>query len=419
MVPHKKWGQIDRELKPVLSEIEKNGIKIDIVLLKKLSKKIETKSQKLKTEIQKMAGEDFNLDSPSQIGEILFKKLKLPTVDLKRTKTGISTSATELEKLKDEHEIIPKILAYRELTKLLTTYLRPLPLLVDKNDRIHTKFGFDTRTSRLTSSSPNLQNIPVKGDFGADIRSAFVAEKGNVLISADYSQIELRVVACLAQDTAMIEAFKNGEDIHARTAYELFRVPIKKVTHSQRRLAKTVNFGILYGMSPYGLSQALGIARESAAEYIFRYFDIHSGVKQYCQDQIQTAQKLGYVETLFGFRRQLPDINSNNRFLAESSQRMAVNTPVQGTAAEILKLAMIELQKKLSAVSLKSKDGKAKFLLTVHDELIVEAPKAEAKKIAKMMKDVMENEVKLCVPVEVEVGIGKNWDEAKDPKNKI
>lgn len=406
VVPHKKWSDIDRELKPVLRAMEKEGIKLDVKALQSLSKKLVAKSRKLEASIQKLAGEEFNVSSPSQLSKILFKKMKLPTVDLKRNKSGISTGASELQKLRDNHKIIDKILQYRELSKLLSTYLEPLPKLVDKKSRIHTHFGEDTRTSRLTSSNPNLQNIPIKGEFGPEIRAAFVAEKGYKLISADYSQIELRVVACLSQDKVMLKAFEDGVDIHAKTASEIFDRPVSKITHAERRTAKTVNFGVLYGISPYGLSQTLGIDQSKAAEYIIRYFKIHSGIKRYCEEQIDLAKTKGYVETLFGFRRELPEINSLNRNIAESQQRMAINTPVQGTAAEILKLAMIELHKKLSA-------GSAKLILTVHDELIVEVKTKETKKITKLIREVMEDKVKLCVPVEVEVGVGDNWDQTK------
>ena len=406
-IPHKKWSDIDRELSPVLRAMEKNGIKIDTKSLTRLSKKLKVKSQRLENEIHKLAGAEFNVSSPPQLSTVLFKKLKLPTADLRRNKSGISTGASELLKLRDKHKIIPLILEYREISKLLSTYLEPLPKLVDKHSRLHTHFGEDTRTSRLTSSEPNLQNIPIKGKFGPEIRAAFVAEKGYKLISADYSQIELRVVACLAQDKVMLKAFKDGIDIHAKTASDIFNLPVSKIDHDKRRIAKTVNFGVLYGISPYGLSQTLGVPQEKAAEYIMRYFDIHSGIKNYCQEQVDLVKRSGYVETLFGFRRQLSDINSPNRNLVEGAQRMAINTPVQGTAAEILKLAMIELHKKLPAES-------AKLILTIHDELIVEAKTGQAKKVAKIMREIMENEVKLCVPVEVEIGIGNNWNEAKN-----
>lgn len=420
--------EIDKCVEPVLRAMEKEGIKIDIDKMQKLSKKLDTRVAKLHKEIIESAGEDFNVDSPIQLSAILFEKLKLPTKDLKKTKNGISTAASELKKIEKENKIVGLILEYRELKKLLTTYLKPLPAMVDKNDRLHTTYGQDTTTGRLNSSDPNLQNIPIKGALGPEIRAAFVAEKGCKLISADYSQIELRVVACLSEDEAMIKAFHSKKDIHSDTAAKLFEIDIKKVTKDQRRIAKTVNFGVLYGMSPYGLSQALNIEQSKAAEYILHYFEDHPGIKKYCERMVEEAREKGYVETLFGFKRHLPNINSPYRVQAEAEERMAINTPVQGTAAEILKLAMIELSEKLKksgelGVGRREKKrltpnsilptAKARLLLTVHDELVVEAPSSDAEKISKIVKETMENVIKLCVPVEVEVGIGKNWAEAK------
>lgn len=424
--------QIDKKVEPVLRAMEKEGIKIDIEKMKKLSKKLDARVAKLHKAIIESAGQEFNVDSPIQLSEVLFDKMKLPIKDLKRTKNGISTAASELKKIEKENKIITPILEYRELKKLLTTYLKPLPAMVDKNNRLHTTYGQDTTTGRLNSSDPNLQNIPIKGEMGPEIRAAFVAEKGCKLISADYSQIELRVVACLAEDKEMISAFHEKLDIHSHTASELFNVDIKKVTKEQRRVAKTVNFGVLYGMSPYGLSQALNIDQTKAAEYILHYFEVHKGIKAYCERMVETAREKGYVETLFGFKRHLPNINSPYRVQAESEERMAINTPVQGTAAEILKLAMVALHRKLksqitnhlstsleagkSQINSKLQNPKrieARLLLTVHDELVVEAKDVDAKKIAKIVKDTMENVIKLCVPVEVEVDIGKNWAEAK------
>jgi DNA polymerase I len=421
-IPHKKWNDIDAEVGPVLRAIEKNGIKVDTKLLKRLGKKLEARIKKLEREIHKLAGKEFNISSPVQLSEILFKKLELPTADLRRNKSGISTGASELMKISGEHKIISKILEYRELSKLTSTYLDPLPKLVDKNSRLHTHFSGDARTGRITSSNPNLQNIPIKGDLGPEIRAAFIADKGKKLISADYSQIELRVVACLAGDKVMLKAFEEGVDIHAKTASEIFDTPVSKITDDQRRVAKTVNFGVLYGISPYGLSQTLGVKQEKAAEYIMRYFKIHSGIQRYCEEQIALAKTEGYVETLFGFRRQLPEIKSQNFNLVQAAERIAINTPVQGTAAEILKLAMIELHRKLARNQkpevrggkiLNPPSSAARLILTVHDELLVEADSREAKKIAILVKKVMEDKVKLCIPVEVEVGIGNNWDEAK------
>ena len=415
ILPKISAKEIDKKVEPVLRAMEKVGIKVDINKMQKLSKKLDSKVAKLQKIIIKSAGEEFNVDSPIQLSEILFEKLKLPVKDLKRTKNGISTAASELKKIGKEHKIIAPILEYRELKKLLTTYLKPLPILVDKNARLHTTYGQDTSTGRLTSSEPNLQNIPIKGDLGTEIRSAFVAEKGFKLISADYSQIELRVVACLAEDKEMIEAFHMEQDIHSHTASELFNVNIKKVTHDQRRVAKTVNFGVLYGMSPYGLSQALDIEQEVAARYILHYFEIHKGIKAYCERMVETAREKGYVETLFGFKRELPNINSPYRQVSESEERMAINTPVQGTAAEIIKLATIELDRKLQpqTSNLKPQKYGARLLLTVHDELVVEAPEKDAKKVAELVKETMEKVIKLCVPIEVDVGIGNNWAECK------
>jgi len=401
--------QISKQVEPVLRAMESEGIKVDLDVFGKLTKKLEKRVAKLKSEILELAGFDFNISSPVQMQEVLFEKLKLSTMDMKKTKTGISTAASELKKIESKHKIIPLVLEYRELTKLLSTYLKPLPVMVDKKSRLHTTYGQDTNTSRLTSSDPNLQNIPIKGKYGLEIRRAFVADKGKKLVVADYSQIELRVVACLADDRVMQEAFLKGEDIHAKTASELFNINIKKVNKAQRSLAKTVNFGVLYGMSPYGLSQALSISQRDAAEYIMKYFSIHGGIKDYCTRMIEVAKNDGEVETLFGYKRELLNIHSKNNSAREADERIAINTPVQGTAAEIIKLAMINLYKKLNIKNKKYGD----LLLTVHDELVVEVPTREAKKVAKIVKDAMENVVKLCVPIEVEVGVGSNWEECK------
>ncbi len=403
--------EINKQIEPVLREMEKVGIEINTKLLNNLAKDVEKRLKKIEKQIFDLAGEEFNINSPIQMAEIIYKKLKLSTEEIKKTKNGFSTAANELKKLEKKHKIIKPILEYRELSKLLNTYLRPLPLLVDENSRLHTNYGQDTTTGRLTSNEPNLQNIPIKGEFGQEIRKAFVASPGMKLISADYSQIELRVVACLADDKAMKEAFINNEDVHSKTAAEIFDTSIKKVTSDQRRVAKTVNFGVLYGMSPYGLSEALGIEQSKAAEFINRYFTVHSGIKDYCNHMIRQAHDEGYVETLFGFSRTLPNINSHYRNIADAEERMAINTPVQGTAAEILKLAMIELKKKLDILN---KDGfKAQLLLTIHDELIVEALDSAVFPVAKIVKDSMENVINLCVPIMAEVKAGENWGEMK------
>lgn len=426
-IPQITAEEINEAIKPVLRKMETAGIRIDSDALRALETKLSKRLDELKQEIYKLAGHEFNIDSPIQMAEVLFNELKLPVEGLKRTKSGVSTAASELKKIEGGQKIIKLILEHRELSKLISTYLKPLPLLVDEQDRLHTTYGLETSTGRLTSSEPNLQNIPIRGDYGSEIRSTFVAGKGMKLIAADYSQIELRIVACLSQDRAMIEAFKNGEDIHTRTASEIFDVPLKKVTKEMRRKAKAVNFGIVYGQTPYGLSQSLAIPVEKAAEYIMHYFDVHKGIKNYINEMITKAHTDGYVETLFGAKRYLPEINSRIRFVAEGEERMAINTPVQGTAAEILKLAMVELDKKLDSLefsvhslaknkkllTLDSKPLTPRMLLTVHDEIVVEAPEKDAKEVAKIVQETMEGVVSLCVPIEASAGIGDNWAEAK------
>lgn len=425
IIPDITSEKINEQIKPVLRKMELSGIKIECDVLNNLAAKLSKRLIELEEKIYKEIGFEFNIGSPVQMAEVLFDKLKLPTEGLKRTKTGISTAASELRKIEDKHAVIKLILEHRELSKLISTYLKPLPLLVDENSRLHTTYGLETSTGRLTSSEPNLQNIPIRGAFGNDIRAAFVASPGTKLITADYSQVELRIIACIAKDETMINAFKEGIDIHTKTASEIFNIPVTSVTKDHRRIAKAVNFGIAYGQTPYGLSQALDIDIDDAGRYIREYFDAHKGIKNYINDMINLAHDQGYVETLFGTRRYLPEINSHNRYIAESEERMAINTPIQGTAAEILKLAMIELDRQLSAISnrvpdknaenqkLKTGNSSARMLLTVHDELVVEAPKDIAKEVANIVKEVMENVVKSCVPIEVNVGVGDNWAEAK------
>ncbi|MFA7253035.1 MAG: DNA polymerase [Patescibacteria group bacterium] len=438
IIPEITSEEINSAIKPVLRKMEEAGIMIDCDRLKSLDDKLSERLKELEAEIYKLAGSEFNIGSPVQMAEVLFNQLKLPVDGLKRTKSGVSTAASELFKIKDEHQIIAPILEYRELSKLISTYLRPLPILVDENSRLHTTYGLETSTGRLTSSEPNLQNIPIRGKYGEEVRSTFVAAPGMKLIAADYSQIELRIVACLAKDEAMIQAFKEGIDIHTKTASEIFKVPVSKVTSDMRRKAKGVNFGIVYGQTPYGLSQSLGIDTEEAGKYIREYFDVHKGIKNYINEMIEMAHTEGYVETLFGTRRYLPEINSRNRYLAESEERMAINAPVQGTAAELLKLAMIEMDRKFQSDSLivrqsdsqqnnltmKLTDKKTKrptdqstigprMLLTVHDELVVEVPGKNAEEIAKIVEETMVSVVKFCVPIEVCIGIGDNWANAK------
>lgn len=441
ILPQITSAEIDKQVEPVLRQMENGGVFIDCKVLKAQEQNIEFLISNIEKKIYQLAGEEFNLNSPQQLSTIIFEKLKLPTRDLRRTKSGISTGASELMKLADKHVIIEPILEYRELSKLLSTYLRPLPEMLGADGRLHTTYGQETSTGRINSSNPNLQNIPIKGEWGTEVRKAFRAPKGFKLISADYSQIELRVVACLSGDPVMTHAFEIGWDIHSATAAEIFEVPVDKVTSDQRRVAKTVNFGVLYGMSPYGLSERLHISREKAIQYIQRYFETHIGIRRYCENMIRQAKKIGYTETIFGFRREYPNINSFNHNLAEAEERMAINTPVQGTAAEILKLAMIELSKRLfhSVISTPSRGSRrearnlqndgiltsqaytpqddtkkgAKMVLTVHDELVFEVPEDKVHEATAVIKETMENVVKLCVPLRVEIGVGDNWAEAK------
>lgn len=408
-IPQISSAKINEEIIPVLHAMEKSGIELDVEFFHQLETKIVQKISELEKQIYVFAGEQFNLNSPSQLADFLFFKLKLSTAGVKKTQSGFSTAASELKKIENEHKIIPLILEYRELSKLLSTYLKPLPTLVDSNNRLHTTYGLETTTGRITSSEPNLQNIPIRGQYGNEIRRAFVAAKGCKLVVADYSQIELRVVASLAGDEAMIKSFQNDEDIHTRTAAEIFHIEPKKVTSDQRRKAKAVNFGIVYGQTPYGLSQALSISVEEADKYIKKYFEIHTGIWKYINETIAQAHHDGFVETLFGTRRYLPNLNSPTRYIAEAEERMAINTPVQGTAAEILKLAMIELNDKLTA----NKKNLSRLLLNVHDELVVEVPADQTKEIADLVKKTMENVVSLPVPIIAHVGIGQNWAEAK------
>lgn len=406
-IPNITSEELNEKLDPVLRSMEEAGIKLDVVRIEKMADEAESETKEIEQKVFELAGEDFNINSPVQLSEILFNKMKLPTTEIRKNrKSGnISTAASELRKISKHHPIITEILRYRELTKLITTYLRPLPLLVDKNHRLHTSYGQDTTTGRLNSSEPNLQNIPIKGEFGGEMRKAFIAEEGMMLVAADYSQIELRIVARLSGDTTMLEAFENNIDIHSNTASEIFNLELNKVTKNHRRIAKSVNFGVIYGMSPYGLSQALGIEQEEARKYIYKFFETHQGIRNYCDQTIEFVRKHGYVETLLGMKRYLPNIKSHLYQLRESEERMAINTPVQGTAAEVLKLAMISLDKNLK----KFKD--TRMLLSVHDELVIEVNEKLAKKAAKLIIDSMESVIDIGIPLLCEIGVGKNWGE--------
>jgi DNA polymerase-1 len=388
---------------PVLGDMEVAGIELDVPFLKKFNKTISAAILKLEQQIWKAAGMEFNIASPAQLSQVLFDKLDLEKAGVKKGKTGYSTAATELEKLTGAHPIIAMISEFRELTKLKSTYVDALPLMVNNADgRIHTNFNMTiAQTGRLSSTNPNLQNIPVRTELGREIRKAFVAPKGRVLVSADYSQIELRIAAALSKDPTMLGTFAKGIDLHLQTASELFDLPLDKVTKEQRYAAKTINFGVLYGMSAHGLTVATGMSREDSLSFIKRYYELRPGLATYIDSIKQEAREKEYVETLLGRKRPCGEINSNNHIVAAAAERMAVNVPLQGTAADIMKLAMIQLAPKL--------DDKSQLLLQIHDELIVETDAKQGEKVAELMRETMESVYDLGVPLVVDTAIGTNW----------
>lgn len=390
-------SELDLNLEPILRKMEEKGVKINKDYLKGLEVSLEEERQKIKKKVYDFAGQEFNLDSPSQLSFILYDKLAIPKDNLRKGQAGhYPTDAASLKKLIHVTPLSALILNYRELSKLLTTYVRPLPKLVDKNSRIHTHYAPDTLSGRISSKEPNLQNIPVKNEIGREIRKAFLAEKGFLLISADYSQIELRVGAHLSDDQDLIETFKAGKDIHEATAQKL---------SIDRRMAKVINFSILYGKGAYGLAEDLAVDQKKAQEFIDLFFESYPKLKNYLELVIEKTRKDGYITTLFGKKRYFPNIHSPNFFLRSSAEREAVNHPIQGTAAEILKMAMVEMgQKKIDD----------KLILTVHDELVFEVPESEVVAIGKMIKDIMENVTKLKVPLIVNLKVGKNWQEMKE-----
>ena len=400
------FNTIEMPLIEALSYMEDKGVKIDSEFLLSMSKKMTKKIKALEKKIHDLAGEIFNIRSTKQLKYILFEKMELPTEAIKKTKTGFSTGADELEKLKEYSPIIPLIQEHRELNKLVSTYIDALPELVNKKTgRVHTSYNQTvTATGRLSSTKPNLQNIPVKTDLGNEIRKAFIADKGYRLLALDYSQIELRLAAHMSGDKKMIKAFIDGADIHSATAAEINNVSLKNVDTKMRREAKAINFGILYGQSPRGLSRGADIPYAQAKDFIDNYFKVYSGIKKYIDEKIAFARKKGYTKTLYNRKRYLPEINSSILMVKKGAERMAVNTPIQGTAADIIKIAMIEVMDKIC-------NDKAKMLMQVHDELIFEVKDSEVEKIAKQIKKIMENVVRLDVPIIVDVKVGENWGE--------
>jgi DNA polymerase-1 len=400
------FTEVEMALVPVLVAMEDSGILLDIDLLREMSLEMGKELLRLEKEIYSSVGHQFNINSPQQLGRVLFEDLRLP--QSRRTKTGYSTEASVMEALRGVHPVIELILQYRQLSKLKSTYVDALPALINhKTGRVHTSFNqTGTTTGRLSSSDPNLQNIPIRTEMGNKIRTAIIAPPGAYLLSGDYSQIDLRVLAHLSQDPGLIAAFAGDEDIHATTASKLFGIPVGEVNSEMRRNAKTVNFGVIYGMSDYGLEQATKLSREEAAQFIALYFEKYPKVKEYLEATKRQARKLGYVQTVLGRRRFLPEINSANRMVREAAERMAINAPVQGSSADIIKIAMINLYREMEKRNLKSK-----MLLQIHDELLFEVPEAEVAEMKSLVGEIMPHAFKLRVPVKIDIKLGKNWAE--------
>ncbi|MEO8065506.1 MAG: DNA polymerase I [Candidatus Doudnabacteria bacterium] len=402
----KIYDEIEKPLAEVLIAMENRGVKLDLAWLESLSVRLEKRIGQLIKEIHKLAGQEFNISSPKQLSEILFEKLRIPTDNLKKNKKsgGISTAAGELEKMRGLHPVIELLFEYRELTKLKSTYVDSLPLLVSKDDgRVHTTYSQTiAATGRLSSINPNLQNIPIRTELGNEVRKSFISEKGKVLLSLDYSQIELRIAASLSGDDEMMKIFKAGGDFHRATAARIFNVPEDKVTSNQRRDAKTINFSVLYGVSAFGLSSRSELTRAEAGEHIKKYFETFSKLKKYIDGLIETTRKQGFITNALGRIRYFPDISAPNFAIRGAAERQAVNTPIQSLAADIMKLSMIEIEKEMP---------EANMILTVHDELVFEVEKGKAEDFAQKIKKIMESAYKLKVPIVSEAKAGTNWAE--------
>lgn len=402
------FNNIEMPLVEVLSEMQYEGIQIDKDELEEFGVTLKQNIEELTQEIYTLSGTEFNINSPKQLGEVLFEKLELPVI--KKTKTGYSTDVDVLEKLKKEHPVIEKILEYRSLTKLNSTYVEGLkPYINPVTGRIHSYFHQTiTATGRISSTEPNLQNIPTRIELGKQLRRAFKPKEGYLFIDADYSQIELRVLAHISNDEHMIEAFNNNEDIHKQAAASVFKVPINEVSKEQRTHAKAVNFGIVYGISDFGLGEQIGVSRKKAKEYIDQYLEKYSGIKQFMSDIVEEAKEKGYVETLFKRRRYIPELKSKNFNIRQFGARAAMNTPIQGTAADIMKIAMIDVFNKLKERKLKSK-----LILQIHDELLIETKEEEKEEVKNILKTSMENAIKLKVPLRADVSEAYNWYDLK------
>ena len=403
------FEEIEMPLVPVLAYMERNGVRIDTEALKETSKHFTARMHQIEKEVHQMAGVDFNIASPKQVGEVLFDRMKI-VEKAKKTKTGqYVTSEEVLESLRGKHEIIGKILEHRGLKKLLGTYIDALPLLINPTTgRIHTSFNQTvTATGRLSSSNPNLQNIPIRNEDGKEIRKAFIPDDGCEFFSADYSQIELRIMAHLSEDPHMIDAFNNEQDIHAATAAKIYKVKLEEVTREQRSKAKTANFGIIYGISVFGLAERLNVDRKEAKELIDGYFENYPHVKEYMDKSIQVAREKGYIETIFKRKRYLPDINSRNAVVRGYAERNAINAPIQGSAADIIKVAMIRIYQRFKKEGLQSK-----MILQVHDELNFSVVPSERGKVEQIVLSEMEAAYKMKVPLHADCGWGQNWLEA-------
>jgi DNA polymerase-1 len=399
------FTRIEMPLVSVLADMEQTGVALDTAVLAEMSKEMTESLGALEGRIYEIAGRPFNISSTQQLGQILFGELKLPAG--RRTKTGYSTDSEVLENLRGKHEIVDLILDFRQLLKLKNTYIDALPSLVNPEDgRIHTDFNQTVAaTGRLSSSNPNLQNIPIRGEIGRKIRRAFVPSRsGHVLLAADYSQIELRILAAMSHDPRLVSAFAGGEDVHRATAAAVFGVPPEEVTSDQRRIAKVVNFGIIYGIGENRLAHETGISRSEAGEFIASYNTTYAGVKSFMDEMRRTAALYGYVATLMNRRRYMPDIHSNHPGVRQAAERAAINMPIQGTAADIIKLAMIEVHRRLADAF-----PEAKMVLQVHDELVFDVPEGQVEEVAEVVRETMQHALELGVPLEVEVKAGPDW----------
>jgi DNA polymerase I len=402
------FNNVEMPLVPLLAEMEMHGVLLDKPLLLELSSTLGNDMRRLETEIYNAVGHQFNINSPQQLSAVLFTELKLKSSSGRKTQSGFSTDAATLEELKDAHPVIKFILEYRQLSKLKSTYADALPQLIDqRTGRVHTSYNqTGTTTGRLSSSEPNLQNLPVRGEAGAKIRQSIIAQPGWLLLSADYSQIDLRALAHISQDTELTETFLRDEDVHTHTASEVFGVPDNAVTPQMRRAAKTINFGVIYGMSGYGLQQATDLSRDEAELFIHTYFKRYPGIKNYIDNTKKEAAAKGYVQTVLGRRRYIPEINSTNRLAREAAERMAINMPVQGTSADIIKIAMVKLHSEMI-----KRNMQTMMTMQVHDELVFEVPPDEMDTIKQLVLEIMPNAMKLSVPLKIDIKVGKNWGE--------